>query len=33
MARPLLGRRITDNVRRFATGEPLVGPVDPTLGY
>ena len=33
MARPLLGRRITENVRRFAAGEPLIGPVDPALGY
>ena len=33
MARPLLGRRITDNVRRFAAGEDLIGPVDPHLGY
>jgi phosphoglycerate dehydrogenase-like enzyme len=33
MARPLLGRRITDNVRRFAADAPIVGPVDPALGY
>jgi phosphoglycerate dehydrogenase-like enzyme len=33
MAVPLLSERITLNVRRFADGEPLVGPVDPELGY
>lgn len=33
MAVPLLGARITDNVRRYAGGEPLVGLVDPDLGY
>ncbi len=33
MAQPLLARRITDNVRRFADGEPLLGPIDPELGY
>ena len=33
MARPLLTARITENVRRFAAGEPLIGPVDPDLGY
>lgn len=33
MAMPLLAARITENVRRFANGEPLVGSVDPTLGY
>jgi phosphoglycerate dehydrogenase-like enzyme len=33
MAKPLLGRRITENVRRFAAGEPLIGPVDVSLGY
>lgn len=33
MGRPLLTRRVTENVRRFAAGEPLVGPVDPALGY
>ena len=33
MAVPLLSARITENSRRFATGEPLIGPVDPTLGY
>jgi phosphoglycerate dehydrogenase-like enzyme len=30
---PLLGRRIRDNVARFAAGEPLIGQVDPALGY
>ncbi|MCU1354529.1 MAG: D-isomer specific 2-hydroxyacid dehydrogenase NAD-binding, partial [Acidimicrobiales bacterium] len=33
MARPLLASRVTDNVRRYAAGEPLVGVVDPELGY
>lgn len=33
MARPLLGARITDNVRRYASGRPLVGSVDLDLGY
>ena len=33
MAKPLLAGRVTDNVRRFAAGEPLVGIVDPALGY
>jgi phosphoglycerate dehydrogenase-like enzyme len=33
MIRPLLARRIRDNVARFAAGEPLVGLVDPALGY
>jgi len=33
MAKPLLSERITANVRRFAAGEPLIGPVDPDLGY
>lgn len=33
MAVPLLAERITANVRRFAAGEPLIGPVDPELGY
>ena len=30
---PLLARRIRDNVARFAAGEPLIGLVDPALGY
>ena len=29
----LLERRVTENVRRFGAGEPLVGAVDPVLGY
>jgi phosphoglycerate dehydrogenase-like enzyme len=33
MAVPLLGARIAENVRRFAAGEDLVGPVDASLGY
>ena len=33
MARKPLSARITENVRRFAAGEPLIGPVDPVLGY
>ncbi len=33
MAKPLLAERITANVRRWAHGEPLIGPVDPALGY
>ena len=30
---PLLARRIQENVTRFAAGEPLVGQVNPSLGY
>ena len=33
MARPLLSERIASNVRRWINGEPLVGLVDPDLGY
>ena len=33
MAVPLLAERITANVRRFAEGEDLLGPVDIELGY
>ena len=33
MAVPLLTARITENTRRFAADEPLLGPVDPVLGY
>ncbi|HEX9765161.1 MAG TPA: NAD(P)-dependent oxidoreductase, partial [Nitriliruptorales bacterium] len=33
MAEPELSERVTDNVRRFAAGEPLEGVVDPKLGY
>ena len=33
MARPLLTARITENVRRYAAGEPFVGLVDVDAGY
>jgi phosphoglycerate dehydrogenase-like enzyme len=33
MAVPLLSERITNNVRRFALGEELLGAIDPDLGY
>jgi phosphoglycerate dehydrogenase-like enzyme len=33
MAVPVLSRRVSDNVRRFGTGEPLLGPVDLEGGY
>jgi len=33
MAVPLLGARVTKNVRRFAVGDELIGLVDPDLGY
>jgi phosphoglycerate dehydrogenase-like enzyme len=33
MAFPLLAARITENVRRWGSGEPLLGLVDPSLGY
>ena len=33
MIRPLLAERIRTNVERYAAGEPLVGTVDPELGY
>jgi phosphoglycerate dehydrogenase-like enzyme len=33
MIEPLLARRIRDNVARFAAGQPLIGIVDPALGY
>jgi phosphoglycerate dehydrogenase-like enzyme len=33
MAEPLLSARIAENVRRWAAGEELLGPVDPDLGY
>ena len=33
MAVPLLGARVTENVRRFIASDPLIGLVDPTLGY
>jgi phosphoglycerate dehydrogenase-like enzyme len=33
MAVPLLTARIAENVRRYGAGEPLLGVVDPDLGY
>ena len=33
MAMPLLSARVSENVRRYVAGEPLLGPVDPRLGY
>ena len=33
MGMVLLNRRVTENVRRFAAGETLLGPVDAALGY
>ena len=33
MAVPLLAARIVTNVRRFASGEELIGPVDVDAGY
>ena len=33
MGLKLLGRRVTENVRRFISGEELLGPVDVRLGY
>ena len=33
MTRPLLVARIVENVRRLATGQTMVGRVDPELGY
>jgi phosphoglycerate dehydrogenase-like enzyme len=33
MAQPLLSARVTENIRRFASGEALIGPVDVDLGY
>lgn len=33
MIRPLLSRRIKENVTRFANGDELIGAVDPKLGY
>lgn len=33
MAVPLLAARVTENVRRFAAGEPLIGAVDVEAGY
>ncbi len=33
MAQPLLKERIEENTKRFALGQPLLGLVDPALGY
>lgn len=33
MAVPLLSERIRENVRRYRAGEPLIGLIDPRLGY
>jgi len=33
MAVPLLHARVTENVRRFVGGQPLIGVADPELGY
>jgi phosphoglycerate dehydrogenase-like enzyme len=33
MAAPLLSQRIVANVKRFANGEPLIGPIERGLGY
>jgi phosphoglycerate dehydrogenase-like enzyme len=33
MAVPLLSARVRENVRRFARGDDLIGPVDASLGY
>jgi phosphoglycerate dehydrogenase-like enzyme len=33
MAEPLLARRVRENVERYRAGAPLVGVVDPDLGY
>lgn len=33
MGRPLLAARVSENVARYARGEPLLGPVDVELGY
>jgi phosphoglycerate dehydrogenase-like enzyme len=33
MAAPLLAARITENVKRWASGDELIGPVDTELGY
>jgi hypothetical protein len=33
MAVPLLAARITENIRRWGAGEPLLGLVDTALGY
>ena len=33
MAVPLLSERITENVSRWVSGRPLIGPIDPHAGY
>jgi hypothetical protein len=33
MIRPLLAERITENVRRLAAGQDLIGELDLALGY
>jgi phosphoglycerate dehydrogenase-like enzyme len=33
MGKPRLIARISENIRRYAAGEELIGPVDPALGY
>jgi phosphoglycerate dehydrogenase-like enzyme len=33
MTQPLLAARITENVRRLAAGQELIGQMDPALGY
>ena len=33
MAIPLLSARVSENVRRYRAGEPLIGRVEPSLGY
>ncbi len=33
MAEPLLRARVSENVRRWVAGEPLIGPVDVAAGY
>jgi len=33
MAEPLLAERVRANLRRYRAGEPLLGRVDPALGY
>ena len=33
MAEPLFARRVSDNVERYLDGRPLLGVVDPALGY
>lgn len=33
MAKPLLSARISENVRRYSAGQPLIGVIDHVLGY